>query len=97
MELSKDWRTDRVLRRLEALLVVARPRSRCSCSPARATSSSPTTACWRWAAEGRTRSPRPGRSSRTRDLDAATLAREAMKIAAGICIYTNDHIIVETL
>ena len=31
------------------------------------------------------------------DLDAAAVAREAMKIAAGICIYTNDHVTVETL
>ena len=31
------------------------------------------------------------------DLDAATVAREAMKIAAGICIYTNDQITVESL
>jgi ATP-dependent HslUV protease subunit HslV len=31
------------------------------------------------------------------ELDAAAIAREAMKVAAGICIYTNDHITVETL
>ena len=31
------------------------------------------------------------------DLDAKTIAAEAMRIAAGICIYTNDHITVETL
>jgi ATP-dependent HslUV protease subunit HslV len=31
------------------------------------------------------------------DLDAATVAREAMRIAAGICIYTNDQVVVETL
>ena len=31
------------------------------------------------------------------ELDAAAIAREAMKVAAGICIYPNDHITVETL
>jgi ATP-dependent HslUV protease subunit HslV len=31
------------------------------------------------------------------DMDAPTLAREAMKIAAGICVYTNDEIVVESL
>ena len=31
------------------------------------------------------------------DLDAGALALEAMKIAAGICVYTNDSILVETL
>jgi ATP-dependent HslUV protease subunit HslV len=30
-------------------------------------------------------------------LDAGTLAREAIKIAAGICLYTNENVIVETL
>jgi len=30
-------------------------------------------------------------------LDAGTLALEAMKIAAGICVYTNETILVETL
>jgi ATP-dependent HslUV protease subunit HslV len=31
------------------------------------------------------------------DLDAKTVVQEAMRIAAGICIYTNDHIAVEAL
>ena len=30
-------------------------------------------------------------------LDAATIAAEALRIAASICIYTNDQIVVETL
>ena len=37
VELAKDWRTDRVLRRLEALLIVADTRADASCSPAPAT------------------------------------------------------------
>ena len=35
--------------------------------------------------------------ARHSQLDAASLALEAMKIAAGICIYTNDSITVESL
>jgi ATP-dependent HslUV protease subunit HslV len=35
--------------------------------------------------------------ARHTSLDAAALALEAMKIAAGICIYTNETIVVETL
>jgi ATP-dependent HslUV protease subunit HslV len=31
------------------------------------------------------------------DLDAATIAEEALKIAASLCVYTNDRIILETL
>ena len=37
VELAKDWRTDRALRRLEAMLIVARQASRCSCCRAPAT------------------------------------------------------------
>ncbi|HKC10523.1 MAG TPA: HslU--HslV peptidase proteolytic subunit, partial [Vicinamibacteria bacterium] len=35
--------------------------------------------------------------ARHTEMDAARLALEAMKIAAGICIYTNDAILVESL
>jgi len=31
------------------------------------------------------------------DLDAETIARRAMAIAATICVYTNDQVVVETL
>jgi ATP-dependent HslUV protease subunit HslV len=31
------------------------------------------------------------------DLDAEAIARKAMKIAAGICIYTNENVIIESL
>ena len=31
------------------------------------------------------------------ELNAEDVARRAMKIAAGICVYTNDHVILETL
>jgi len=31
------------------------------------------------------------------DLDAPTIAKEALKIAASLCVYTNEHIILETL
>jgi len=35
--------------------------------------------------------------TRHTDLSAADLARESMKIAGDICIYTNDHISVEAI
>ena len=31
------------------------------------------------------------------DMDAASITREALKIAASICIYTNDNIVIEEL
>ena len=42
------------------------------------------------------RSPRRGRSLDT-DMDAEAIARRAMQIAADICVYTNDNVIVEAL
>ena len=69
VELAKEWRTDRMLRRLEALLVVA-DREPPSCCPAPATSSSPTTACWRSAAAGPSPWPPPAPWSGTPTLDA---------------------------
>ena len=41
-------------------------------------------------------SPQPVRSP-IRDMDAETIARKAMAIAAEICVYTNNSIIVESL
>ncbi len=40
--------------------------------------------------------PPPARS-RDYETDAETLARKAMKIAAEICVYTNDNVTIETL
>ncbi len=58
-ELAKDWRTDRALRRLEALLAVVDARTPCW-SPAPATSFSRPTACWESARAATSRWPRPG-------------------------------------
>ena len=57
VELAKDWRTEKTLRQLEALLVVADAETRSS-SRARATSSRRTRASSPWARAGRTRPPR---------------------------------------
>src|SRR5207244_12965544 len=96
VELGKDWRMDRVLRRLEALLAVADQEHSLIIS-----------------GTGEIIEPDDGligigsggpfalAAARAliahADLDAKTIATEAMRIAAGICIYTNDHITVETL
>ena len=96
VELSKEWRTDRVLRRLEAFLVVSDRESSFLLSGA-----------------GDVIAPDDGIVAvgsgapyalaaaralvRHTDMDAGTLALEAMKIAAQICVYTNDTITVETL
>jgi ATP-dependent HslUV protease subunit HslV len=96
VELAKDWRTDRVLRRLEAMLLAADKEAILLISGngdvvepddkmAAIGSGAPMALAAARALAAHT------------DLDAETIAREAMKIAAGICIYTNDRIIVETL
>lgn len=96
VELGKEWRTDRLLRRLEALLVVA-DRERLLIISGGGEIVEPDDGL---AAVG---SGGPYALAAARallthtNLDAATIAREALKIAASICIYTNDNVTVEEL
>jgi ATP-dependent HslUV protease subunit HslV len=96
VELARDWRLDRILRRLEALLVVADLEHLLVIS-----------------GSGEVIEPDDGIAAvgsggpyalaaarallRHSDLDAAGIVRAALEIASSICIYTNDHITVETL
>jgi len=96
VELAKEWRTDRVLRRLEALLAVADKETSIIVS-----------------GTGELIEPDDGligigsggpyalAAARAlvahTDLEARAVATEAMRIAAGICVYTNDQLTVEEL
>jgi ATP-dependent HslUV protease subunit HslV len=96
VELAKDWRTDRVLRRLEALLAVADAEASLIVS-----------------GTGDVIEPDDGvigigsggpyalAAARAlvahADLDAAGIVERALRIAADICVYTNDRIAVEVL
>ena len=96
VELAKDWRTDRYLRRLEAMLAVVDSEVSLLLS-----------------GQGDVLEPEDGligigsggnyalaaaRALMDRDdLDAEAVARRAMAIAAGICVYTNESVTVETL
>ena len=95
VELAKDWRTDRYLRRLEAMMIVAD----------RATSLVLT-------GTGDVLEPMGGimgigsggnyalaaaRALVDSELDAEAIARKAMAIAAEICVYTNDQVVLEAL
>jgi ATP-dependent HslUV protease subunit HslV len=95
-ELAKDWRADRVLRRLEALLAVA-DRDHAFLVSGTGDLIEPDDGLIGIGSGG----PYALAAARAlvahADLDARTIAAEAMKIAAGLCIYTNDHITVETL
>jgi len=96
VELAKDWRTDRVLRRLEALLAVADAAQSFLVSGTGDViepddgligigSGGPFALAAARALVARS------------ELDAKGIVLEAMHIAAGICIYTNDQIQVEEL
>jgi ATP-dependent HslUV protease subunit HslV len=96
VELSKEWRTDRVLRRLEALLVVLDKQSMVLVSGS-GDVIEPDDGLLAVGSGGMYALAAARALVQHSELDAATIAREAMKVAAGICIYTNDHISVETL
>ncbi len=96
VELAKDWRTDRYLRRLEAMMAVADAETSLILSgtgdvlePDDALIGIGSGGPFALAA-ARAMIDRP-------DLDAEAVARRAVEIAADICIYTNRNIVVESL
>ena len=95
VELAKDWRTDRYLRRLEAMMIVADK-----------------TTTLVLTGTGDVLEPEGGmagigsggnyalsaaRALIDTDLDAVTIVKKAMSIAADICVYTNRNVTIETL
>ncbi len=95
VELAKDWRTDKYLRRLEALMAVADKDTSLILT-----------------GNGDVVEPQDGvigigsggnfalaaaRALYDQDLSAEEIARKSLKIAAEICVYTNENIVVETL
>jgi ATP-dependent HslUV protease subunit HslV len=95
VELAKDWRTDRYLRHLEAMMIVADKADTLVIT-----------------GNGDVLQPDQGiagigsggmyalsaaKALAGTDLDAETIARRAMAIAAEICVYTNDQLVVEIL
>lgn len=96
VELAKDWRTDRYLRRLEAMMAVVNAEASLVLT-----------------GTGDVLEPDDGliaigsggnyalaaaRALLDRDdMDAEAIARKAMKIAADICVYTNENLTVETI
>ncbi len=96
VELAKDWRTDRVLRRLEAFLVVADRDSSFLLSGA-GDVITPDDGLIAVGSGGPFALAAARALARHTEMDAPRLALEAMKIAAGICIFTNESILVESL
>ncbi|HKD23322.1 MAG TPA: ATP-dependent protease subunit HslV [Rhizomicrobium sp.] len=95
VELAKDWRTERYLRRLEAMMIVADAKTSLILS-----------------GTGDVVEPEDGiagigsggpyalaaaRALLPLELSAEEIARRAMKIAADICIYTNENLVIESI
>lgn len=95
VELAKDWRTDKYLRNLEAMMIVADKEVTLVIT-----------------GNGDVLEPNDGiaaigsggnyalsaaRALKDYEGDAETLARKAMKVAADICVYTNENVTIETI
>ena len=96
VELAKDWRTDRMLRRLEAMLIVMDPKVTYLLSGT-GDLIEPDDGIIAIGSGGAYASAAAKALARHTELDAKRIAEEAMSIAANICIYTNATITVETL
>ncbi len=94
--LAKDWRTDRVLRRLEALLIVADKELTLVISGA-GDVIEPDDAVAAIGSGGSFALAAARALIAHSELDAEQIAREALQIAADICVYTNDRISIEVL
>jgi len=96
VELAKDWRTDRALRRLEAMLVVMDQKSTYLLSGT-GDLIEPDDGIIAIGSGGPFAMAAAKALARHTALDARTIAQEAMNIAGAICIYTNENITIETL
>jgi ATP-dependent HslUV protease subunit HslV len=94
--LAKDWRMDRALRRLEALLVVADAESTLVISGA-GDVVEPDDGVIAIGSGGNYALAAAKALVRHADLDARAIAEESMRIAAMICVFTNDQVTVEEL
>jgi ATP-dependent HslUV protease, peptidase subunit HslV len=96
VELAKDWRTDRILRRLEAMLVVLDKTSIFLLSGT-GDLIEPDDGIVAIGSGGPYALAAAKALAHNTDLDARAIAERAMAIAAEICIYTNANIVLEEL
>ena len=96
VELAKDWRTDRLLRRLEALLIVA-DRDHSLIISGNGDVVEPDDGIVAIGSGGPYAQAAAKALSLHSNLNARAIAEEAMRIASDICIYTNDQIVIEEL
>jgi ATP-dependent HslUV protease subunit HslV len=96
VELARDWRTDRLLRRLEAMLIVADRKSTFLLSGT-GDLIEPDDGIVAVGSGGPFAMAAARALARHSSLDAKGIAEEAMRIAADICIYTNPNLTIEEL
>jgi ATP-dependent HslUV protease subunit HslV len=96
VELAKDWRTDRVLRRLEAMLVVA-DRETSLIITGMGDVIEPELGLVAIGSGGPYAQAAARALLENTKLDAESIVRKSLAIAAELCIYTNQQIVVETL
>jgi ATP-dependent HslUV protease subunit HslV len=95
VELAKDWRTDRYLRRLEAMMIVA-DRETTLVLTGTGDVLEPENDIM-GIGSGGNYALAAARALRDQPFDAEEIARKAMAIAADICVYTNTNLVLETL
>ncbi|KNZ70894.1 ATP-dependent protease [Thermincola ferriacetica] len=96
VELAKEWRMDKILRRLEALLIVADSKHLLIIS-GNGEVIEPDDNVAAIGSGGSYALAAARALIKFTELDAAKIAREALTIAASICVFTNDNIVVEEL
>jgi ATP-dependent HslUV protease, peptidase subunit HslV len=96
VELARDWRTDRILRRLEAMLVVLDP-ERVFLLSGTGDLIEPDDGIVAIGSGGPFALAAARALARHTELDARTIAEQSMRIAAEICIYTNSELTVEEI
>jgi len=95
VELAKDWRTDRYLRRLEAMMLVADKETSLVLTGT-GDVLQPERDCM-GIGSGGNYALAAARALLDSDLDAEAIARKGMAIAAEICVYTNDNLVILSL
>jgi ATP-dependent HslUV protease subunit HslV len=96
VELAKDWRTDRYLRRLEAMMIVADAQATLVLTGAGDVIEPASGIAAIGSGGDFARAAAQALLDETA-LDAEAIVRKAMAIAASICVYTNDRLTIETL
>ena len=94
VELAKDWRTDKMLRRLEAMMIAVDEKSSLLLSGSGDVIESDTGILAIGSGGSFAQAAATALIAHS-DLDTESIAREAMTIAASICVYTNHNLIVE--